>query len=169
MAPLVRRTWGLRGHTPILHQRTRSHKKVSVIAALCVPPTRDRVHLFFRFHLNANINTDAVVVFLRALRAHLSGHAILVWDRLAAHRTVRVRDFLWANQVHGVFLPAYAPELNPVENLWSYLKMNPLANFAPADVDMLADFARRQGRSVQRKQDLLCSFIRNTPLLLRLT
>ncbi|HBL18139.1 MAG TPA: hypothetical protein DD417_15645 [Elusimicrobia bacterium] len=40
MAPLVRRTWARKGHTPILRQATRSHKKVSVVGALVVPARR---------------------------------------------------------------------------------------------------------------------------------
>ena len=48
MAPLVRRSWSLRGHTPLLRQRTRAHQKVSAIAALCIAPARDRVALYFR-------------------------------------------------------------------------------------------------------------------------
>jgi hypothetical protein len=41
MAPLVRRSWSPQGETPVLHQRGRCHKKVSVVAALCVSPSRD--------------------------------------------------------------------------------------------------------------------------------
>jgi hypothetical protein len=48
MSPLVRRSWAPRGVTPILCQRTRRREKVSAIAALCVAPTRGRIHLYFR-------------------------------------------------------------------------------------------------------------------------
>ena len=48
MSPLVRRSWAPRGVTPILYQRTRRREKVSAIAALCVAPTRDLIHLYFR-------------------------------------------------------------------------------------------------------------------------
>ena len=45
MAPLVRRSWSLRGHTPVLRQRGQHYQKVSAIAALCIPPARDRLAL----------------------------------------------------------------------------------------------------------------------------
>lgn len=169
MAPLVRRSWSPCGETPVFRQRTRAHQKVSMIAALCVPPTRDAVQLYFRLHPNANINAEAVIGFLRVLSEQLAGPAVLVWDRLQAHRARITQEFFTCHlQLHPHLLPPYAPELNPVENVWSYLKMNPLANFAPLDLDTLVQTTRHHGRSLQRTHDLLRSFMAHTPLSLRI-
>ena len=169
MAPLVRRSWAPRGQTPILYQRTRHYQKVSVIAALCVNPERNYARLFFRLHVDANINTAAVIGFLRHLSRELDGPIMLVWDRLQTHRSKAMRLFLARNQhIHFTLLPPYAPELNPVEYLWGYLKTNPLANFAPSDVDSLACRTWRHARSLQEKPSLLRSFIAHSPLSLRL-
>lgn len=170
MAPLVRRSWSPCGHTPVLYQRTRSHQKVSVIAALCVTPKRDRLHWYFRLHANANINARVVVAFLRQLRRQLDPHPIvLIWDRLQAHRAKRVKTFLHhAQHIYPVFLPPYAPDLNPVEYAWGYLKHNPLANYACFDTEELANTARHYARSLQRQPRLLRSFIYHSPLSLRL-
>lgn len=169
MAPLVRRSWAPRGHTPILYQRTRAHKKVSVIAAICIPPTRDRVHLYFRLHPDENINGSSVSVFLKNLSRHLNKPAILVWDRFKPHRSLKVKSMLSASaSFHPEFLPPYAPELNPVEHVWSYLKINPMANMTPYDLDSLTHAARYHGRSLQRKNSLLRSFVKHSPLFLRL-
>ena len=72
------------------------------------------------------------------------------------------------NMLRRVFLPPYAPELNPIEYLWGYLKMNPLANLTASDVGELAGMARSYARSLQHRGDLLKSFIRHSPLSLRL-
>ena len=64
MVPLVWRSWASRRHTPVIRQRTRSHRKVSVIVALCVLPTRDEVRLFFRLHPDANVDAGRAVGFL---------------------------------------------------------------------------------------------------------
>lgn len=169
MAPLVRRTWAPRGHTPVLYQRTRSHKKVSVIAALCVAPERDRIQLYFRLHPDANINSTSVSGFLKNLSKQLNGSLILIWDRFLAHRAKKVQIYIRNNsKLHSFFLPPYAPELNPVENVWGYMKMNPLANKPHEDIESLADNTRHSGRSLQRKQPLLRSFVNHTPLFLRL-
>lgn len=168
MAPLVRRTWGPKGYTPILHQRTRSYKKVSAIAALCVTPHRDRLHLYFRLHSDTNINAVLVIDFLRQLRKQVKEPVVLLWDRLLAHRAQKVQKVLHSTHICDFYFPPYAPELNPVEYIWSYLKMNPMANFAPADIDTLLSATRHHSRSLQRKQDLLRSFMKHCPLSLRL-
>jgi hypothetical protein len=139
-----------------------------VIAALCVSPERDRVSLYFRLHPDANINSALVLDFLKNLFAQIKKRpAILIWDRFPAHKAKKVRSFILNSKaLHSEHLPAYAPELNPVENLWSYLKMNPLANFALFDVVVLTKTARRLGKSVQNKQSLLRSFVKHSPLFL---
>ena len=169
MAPLVRRTWSPRGQTPYLYQRTQSHTKVSVIAALCVAPNRDRLHLYFRLHPDKNIDKGCVRAFLQQLIRQLDAPIMLLWDRLSAHRSRLVQDFIQDTPgLYSEFLPPYAPELNPTEQVWCYLKMNPLANLTAYDVDSLADTTRHHSRSLQRKQRLLQSFLANTPLPLRL-
>lgn len=169
MSPLVRRSWSPLGHTPVIYQRTRSHQKVTVIAALCVTPQRDRVHLYFRLHCNANINADRTVDFLTQLDRQIAAPLVVVWDRLRAQRALKVKDFLTDHRrVRTVFLPPYAPELNPIQYLWGYLKMNPLANRPRFDAQQLADTTRCCARSVQHQQKLLISFIQHSPLFLRL-
>ena len=66
------------------------------------------------------------------------------------------------------YFPPCAPELNPLEYVWGYLKTNPLANLACPEVGLLAATGRRHTRSLQHKPDLLRSFIRHSPLSLRL-
>ncbi|MFH0801823.1 MAG: IS630 family transposase [bacterium] len=168
MAPLVRRTWAPKGATPVLYQRGRSHQKVTAIAALYVPPERNGVRCCFRLHPDANINTSLVLSFLQQLSRQLKGKPFLViWDRLNCHRAKSVTTFLSTFPAVGVeFLPPYAPELNPVEFVWGYLKTNPLANNPYLDVESLATAARRHGRSLQRRGCLLRSFIEHNPLFL---
>jgi hypothetical protein len=169
MAPLARRSWSPCGQTPLLYQKTCSHKKVSVVAALCIAPCRSRLHLFFRLHPDANINTDATVSFLKNLLKELSGAVIIIWDRFLPHRSHRVQDFRRINprlQLH--YFPPYAPELNPVENVWSYTKMNPMANMTPKELDSLTRNTRQSIRSVQKRQSLLRSFFKQSGLSLRL-
>ena len=86
-----------------------------------------------------------------------------------AHRAKKVNDFISDDRtIHPFFLPPYAPELNPVENVWSYLKTNSMANVAPVTIESLAQTARNHGRSIQRKQNLLRSFLKHTPLSVRI-
>jgi transposase len=160
MAPLVRRTWAPRGTTQIMFQHGRSHEKVSAIAALVVSKGRDNVRLFFRLHPDGNIKTSLILSFLRQLSRQLGKKTFLVvWDRLNAHRA-KVPE----NELRRVRAPPpYAPGLNPVEYIWSYLKANPMANDPYSDTGTLAGAARRNGKAIQRREELLRSFLKHSP------
>ena len=167
MAPLTRRSWSPRGQTPVLYQRTRAHQKVSAIAALSISPDRHRRHLYFRLHPDVNINATLVIAFLRQLLRQLDGPVVLVWDRLQAHRAGRVQTYIQnlpRLQVH--FFPPYAPELNPVENVWGYLKTNPLSNWPFFDVASLAKATNSCARCLQKNPSLLRAFSQHSPLSL---
>lgn len=139
IAPLVRRSWNPREQPPVLYQLTRSHKKFSTIAALCIAPRRDRIHLYFRLRLDANINASLVTEFLRHLVRQLDGPIVLMWDELLAHRARKVQAFIrGTTKPPCSLLSALCSQINPVENVWGYLKMNPLSNRPLLDVDALA-------------------------------
>jgi putative transposase len=168
MAPLVRRCWSLRGHTPLLTQRTRGHQKVSAIAALCVAPSRDRIALYFRLLPDAKVNSERVMDFLEHLQHQLRSPIVLIWDRFKAHLGQLIDECTPAQSPHLAYLPPYAPELNPVEYVWSYLKTNQLANAPAFDLPTLAHQARRAVRSVQHQPRLLPAFLSHTHRPLRL-
>jgi len=146
----------------------RHRRKVSVIAALCVSPGRRVVRLYFQLLVEKNFDAEAVLSFTKRLYRQLRAPMTMVWDRSNTHRTADIRDFfVRIGSCHSHF-PSYAPELNPVEYVWSYLKTKPLANLACPDVDALAVVGRRHARSIQHQPHLLRSFIDHSPLSLRL-
>lgn len=168
MLPTVRRTWAPKGQTPLLGHRTRSHKKVSAIGALSLSPKRRHVGLYLHWHPDKNITQHELLVFLRDLRAHLSGPLILVWDRLAAHRAAAARlRTIGCRRIHIEWLPPYAPELNPVEYLWSNFKYHRLANHGLFDLDDIQAQARLEADKIAAEQGLLRSFVRAARLPLR--
>jgi transposase len=85
--------------------------------------------------------------------------AYLIWDRLQAHRSRSVRDFLLAHGVEVVLLPGYSPNLNPTEWLWANLKSSELANFCGEDITQAEDEARRGIKRVRAKPPLMKSFL----------
>jgi transposase len=168
MAPLLRRSWAPRGHTPQLYHRTRHHKKVSAIAALCVSPSRKHLRCLFRLFPDQSIDAPRLIEFVRALLRALRGPVVLLWDSLKAHRARETNTFLARHRrIHLVVLPTYAPELNPVEYLWSDAKLGEMANFAPLDLDALTHKTRRTLRSIQRQPQRLRSLLAHSPLSLR--
>lgn len=99
-------------------------EKVSTIAAISVAPHRRRVGLLGRADPSHYIDAAGVVAFLRDLLWHLRGKIIVIRDGGSDHKGPLVRELLTRfPRLHLERLPAYAPDLNPVEMLWSYLKV----------------------------------------------
>lgn len=166
MAPLVRRSWAPRGETPVLSQRGRHTEKISIIGAVaCLASGRCNKFLF-RLHRDQNITKAHVRRFLAQLRAYFasSRHIIVLWDRLNSHRSANVVDYARTHNMTIEFFPSYAPELNPAEYAWGYMKMNPLANYAPHDTRELAGKSRRAGRKLQRAPTIVRSFLAQSSL-----
>jgi putative transposase len=136
--PLVRRTWALKGQTPVLRTDGGHRKKVSVIGAISVSPQTQRLGFYFATEPNGFYTTDKVVEFLRHLLKHLRGRVIVVWDGGPNHRGPALREFLTQHRrLHLERLPPWAPDHNPVEAVWSWIKYGELANFVPRDLDHL--------------------------------
>jgi transposase len=103
---------------------------------------------------------DDILRWCRRLIRYLAGaKAILIWDRLQAHRSKVVRSFLSEHGVEVVLLPGYAPQLNPTEWLWANLKGSELANFCAEDIADAEDEARRGVRRIRRRLSLLEGFL----------
>ena len=158
------RTWAPRGQTPIVRMHF-NWERLSVIGALAVAPDLSQVRTFLS-PKPGNVDGPAVIAFLRSLRRHVPAPVLLVWDRLPAHVSRLTRDWI-ATQRHWLqieWLPPYAPELNPVEYLWSHLDATHLANFAPDDLAELEAQVRRGVRQVRRKDDLAFAFLKHSGL-----
>jgi hypothetical protein len=131
----VRRTWAPRGRPPTLTGFGRHRDKVSTIAAVSVAPGRRRVGLYWRTDPDHYIDAAAVVAFLRDLLRHLRGKVIVVWDGGSNHKGPLIRELLRRfPRLRLERLPGYAPDLNPVEMIWAYLKHGLMANFVPRHV-----------------------------------
>ena len=101
----------------------------------------------------------SIVEFLKALKAHLKQPLLVLWDGLTARCSRLVRDHLacLAGHIQIAFLAPYAPDLNPVEYLWAWLKRHALANFRPSDLDELHTTARNQLRGAQRQPSIIAA------------
>jgi transposase len=133
--------------------------RLSVLSALTVSPASRRVGLLFDVW-PWNVDTPAVLAMLRHLRRRYPVGFILVLDRWSVHRSA-VRQFLARSRV-GRFevewLPAYAPELNPVEQVWQRAKHVDLANFAPRQAEHLRRELEDSLVKTRGQQTILRSF-----------
>ena len=119
------RVWAPRGSRPPAVRQTQ-YDYLYVIAAAC-PQTGQAEGILAPY-----LNTDTVNAFLREFSAAVPPgvQAVLVWDGAGYHTSGRLQ--VPAN-VSLVQLPPYSPELNPIENLWHYLRSHYWANRKYAD------------------------------------
>jgi hypothetical protein len=124
-------------------------KKASMAAAVCYGVRGGGAQLCF--HVTAgNYDTDTLIEVLGELRRFLGGEkATLLWDGLPAHRSHAMRAWIRTQRSWLVVerLPAYAPELNPTEGLWSSLKAVELANLTSPTLAEVIDQAHRGDRA----------------------
>ena len=163
LQPVVRRTWGPEGETPI-HRSWDRHDRLSVISAITVSAKRRHPGLYFDLH-DHNIRTDDFERFVETLLRRGPRRIILVLDRWAVHRSGARRLLRrFPRRVRIEWLPPYAPELNPVEQVWKRTKYDDLANYIPEDVKALGRAVRRSIRRTRDQQRLLQSFFRHAKL-----
>lgn len=140
------------------------HDRLSVIGSLSLSPARRRIGVSFQIH-DDNIRTPQVVRYLRELHRHLRRPLLIVMDRLNVHRAaVRQLRAAGAGWLDVEWLPSYAPDLNPVEAIWSHAKYSTLANFVPDDVEHLRDAVLEAVGDLEWDQRLKESFFQTAEL-----
>ena len=85
-------------------------------------------------------NTEAMQAHLNEISLAVAprAHAVLLMDRAGWHITAELN---MPENITPVLLPSRAPELNPVENIWQYLRQNYLSNRVFDDYDEIVDAA----------------------------
>ena len=157
LLPFVVRTYAPRGQTPIL-KALLSYKHLSLIGAITA-----QGRLFLTVYDHA-ITGEEVVAFLGQLQRQIPGLLLVIWDGIPTHRSKKLKAYLAAGaakRFHVEQLPGYAPDLNPTEWVWSYLKVAELANIACDYLSDLLTLVQKAKRRMQRKPALIQSFIRD--------
>lgn len=122
---------------------------------------------YFRFFPGA-IRSEQVIEFLGALMKQIGKPLLVIWDGVGMHKSRKVRNWLEAQEgrMAVAFLPPYAPELNPVEAIWAYLKKHEIANLCPTHLAEVSAYARARLKSMQRRPLLIRAFWRQAELAL---
>lgn len=154
LQPVRRRTWALAGHTPIQRAWDR-HDRISGIGAVTLTPRLRRLAFYFQL-LPHNVKAEDLIWFLTEMHRHIGRKTILVWDRWNVHRSVtKYFEEHHPDWFQFELLPAYSPELNPVEQCWKHAKYDHLANFVPQDLNDLQTEATATLESFHDDQDFL--------------
>jgi len=162
LLPAIVRTYAPRGKTPIVPV-FQTHDHLSVMSG--VTP---QGWLFTMTRYNPLNGSDSIH-FLKHLCSQTDCKLLVIWDGSPIHRSIDVRTFLTngaAKQIHLERLPAYAPDLNPDEGVWSYLKQVELRNVCCFNLDHLHQQLNLAILRLRRKPVLIQSFFEEAGLLL---
>jgi transposase len=169
LEPNVRRTYAPCGKTPT-NRISSPHSRISVAGAITLDLCRNKIGLaYYLLADNRNFRGETIIAFLRSVQARLSGPMTVLWDRIPIHKGEFVEQYL-ANEPDVAIepFPAYAPELNPADGIWRYIKHGRLPNYAARDLGTLRETVITELNRVRRRNKLLWSFIRFTKLPLDL-
>ena len=158
----VVRSYAPQGQTPVLHvPLTRDH--LSVISGITA-----QGHLLVQMQERSFKGPD-VVRFLKHLLCQLDCKLLVIWDGLPSHQDEVVKAFLATGLATGAGrqiclqqLPGYAPDLNPDEGVWNYLKHVELRNVTCHDQSELRHQLRLAIARLRHKPDLIRSFIKHS-------
>lgn len=163
--PVVRRTWAPKGETPAIVSAF-NWKKLSLSGIIVAAPSGFKPKLLVRVCPGA-VKSPLIVRYIKELKKHLAGKKLmLLWDGLPAHRSKEVAEYL-KSQKHWLRVerfPAYAPELNPIEYLWSSMKRKDLANLPPKGLEHLKQRVYFSKKRISGDEKLLKGFLRASGL-----
>ncbi|MFG2395183.1 transposase [Streptomyces lavendulae] len=156
--------------------RGRSRRRISIAAVTCHKPGH-RSRLIYRPRRDDG-RRDGRKSFswrdyrdlLIAAHQQLGGPIVLVWDNLNVHKAAGLREFAASREWLTIYyLPPYAPDLNPVEGIWSLLRRGWLSNVAFHTPEHLVQRIRRGLRHIQYRSDLIDGCLAETGLTIRPT
>ena len=134
----LKRSWSPRGRTPTARTSLDHHQRLNLFGALLVSPKLRRIHLSVRSFL-CNLRSEHTIVFLKQILRWVSGPILLVWDSHKIHISPQTQEFINHHpRFHVYRFPTCAPELNPVEFVWTQISEY-TAGFAPHNMQELCD------------------------------
>jgi transposase len=148
-------TWAVRGRTPMVAVPG-TRQSISAASAI------NTKGAFWFATYKGGMSAELFVAMLKHLMHRRSKPLYLVLDSLPAHKAKMVRDYVEATdgklELH--FLPGYAPELNPDELVWSYVKRTGTAKRPLASGELLQDRIEADLLAVQANRPLVRSFFK---------
>lgn len=161
LTPVMGKTWAPKGKTPIV-------KVTGKRGGLCVTSAISPAgKMIFRIE-KKRVNADKHIEFLeQILKHHPKRKIIVIEDRAPAHRAKKIKRFvdMHKKRLAVYLLPPYAPELNPDEHVWEYLKAYQLKAHQAQNTPELRKLVKRKMQGIQRKKRVINSFFVGTYVL----
>ncbi|GFJ86862.1 transposase [Phytohabitans rumicis] len=168
--PAKATTWAPRGHTPVVKVTAKGNVRVSIAGLVCYRPGHPS-RLIYRTRTYRGRKGDPkgfrepdFADLLDAAHRQLAAPIVLVWDRLSGHKSTRMRALIADRPWLRVYLlPGYAPELNPVEKVWSTMKRS-LANLPATTATALTAAVKNRLKRMQYRAGIIDGYLTATGL-----
>jgi transposase len=146
-------TWALKGQTPIV-ETTGARFGLNMMAA--ITPRGEMNFMIVQGSVNANRICD----FLKRLMYGHEQKVFLIWDGHPTHRAKKVKQCIesYDGRLEIFVLPSYAPDLNPIEQLWNHTKSNGVGRQTISGPDQLKKAVIAKLRSLQKLPGKIASF-----------
>ena len=141
----ITRVWAPKGSRPRAVRQLR-YTSLYVLMAVCMTTGATSALIM------PELNAEVLNLFLEQMSRELPAgvHAVLIWDGAGFHTS---KDLVVPSNISVILLPPYSPELNPVENLWHYLRSHHWSNRVYQDYDELESEAVRSVCTVSRDRE----------------
>lgn len=136
-------------------------------AVIRFTPKGNNPQLFFHLQPGSMDRYD-FLKFLKDVKTEMKGKKLLlIWDRLPAHRAKIVTDYAasqkaWLRIEH---YPGYAPELSPVEYMWSAMKGKDLSHVPPKGLHHLKCLVKKSVKRIRADKKLMQGFLKKACVL----
>ena len=148
-------TWSLKGLTPVV-PTSGNRYRINMVAAIS-----SEGELHFQV-MPQSFNGKAFVEYLKRFSQEVSHPIWIVTDRYSVHRSKVVMEYLATTngRIQIFFLPAYSPELNPVELIWNNIKPQKIARYLIQSAEELVERAKDLLESLKQMPDKVCAFFK---------
>jgi transposase len=151
--PPLGRTYGLKGRTPVVAS-SGQRQSINVISAV------NARGAFWAATYTGKLDAEAFVIFLRNFMKGRRTKVFLVVDGHPAHKARIVKEYVAQTQgrLELHFLPPYAPDLNPDEFVWHYMKNTGVSKKPLKRNESLRERVEQDLASIHRDAILVASF-----------
>lgn len=163
LLPCTARTYALRGKTPLIECDAKNKPYVSV-SGVITPEGKS----YFEVREQEGFKQKGLTRFLDNARKSMRKNLLLVWDNAPSHKSETIKEYLSAQdqqnpRIWMANIPPYSPELNPIEQVWAYLKKK-LANQFFKTTKELKIAVVKELDKIKKDKKLIKNFFRNKQL-----
>jgi len=154
LTAVMGRTWAPKGQTPVVKV---TGKRGGFCLTSAISPAGKMIFRIEKEKITAKIHIEFLE---QIIKQHPNRKIIVVEDNARPHIAQEVKEFVAQHKRKFAIyhIPSYAPELNPDEHVWQYLKGYQLKSHQAQNTQELKKLVKRKMQSIQRKKKLIHSF-----------